>query len=135
MKYYVDENLTNFNFWGQAKSNVNNYLTYDDLDELDTILEDILTEPTDTEINDLFAYDFDYICTLLGKNTFLIEYETTDGTQTKEFEYESDARECFEELQNTQNVISITLSGVNSFSHEWIDDLEYWENDDREILK
>lgn len=133
MRYIVDDTLRNFNFWGQAKQNVNNYLTYDELDELDDILDEVLTEPTDTEINDLFAYDFDYICTLLGKNTFLIEYETTDGTQTKEFDCESDAREYFEELQNTQNVISITLSAINEFSGEWIDDLDFWEREEDEI--
>ena len=133
MRYIVDDTLRNFTFWGQAKQNVNNYLTYDELDELDDILDGVLTEPTDTEINDLFAYDFDYICSLLGRNTFLIEYETTDGTQTKEFDCESEARECFEELQNTQNVISITLSAINEFSGEWIDDLDFWEREEDEI--
>ena len=132
MKYYVDENLTHFNFWGQAKSNVNNYLTYDDLDELDTILEDILTEPTDTEINDLFAYDFDYICSLLGRNIFRIECETANGTFTKDFECEEEAREYFEDLQNDSHTLTLTLSALNEFSHEWIDDLEYWENNDYE---
>lgn len=66
MIYRVDENLTNFKFWSGGKDRAD-LLTYDELDELDGRICELLgDEPTDTEINDLFWFDFDSVCSLIG---------------------------------------------------------------------
>ena len=66
MKIYYDECMRGFEFWSGAKDNAKK-LTLDELDELDEILEDIYPNGVDkTELNDLFWFDFGYICSLLG---------------------------------------------------------------------
>lgn len=67
MIYKVEESLSNFDFWGQAKDNAREF-TEAQLDQLEDILSDLGWDdyPTDTEINDLFAYDSDYLKSLLG---------------------------------------------------------------------
>ena len=66
MKYYVEESLRNFDFWSGAKENANE-LTGAQLDEVETILEDLYPEGMDeTQINDLFWFEFDTIKEWLG---------------------------------------------------------------------
>lgn len=67
MIYKVDESLSRFDFWGQAKDNAREF-TEEQLDQLDDLISDMYCDdyPTDTEINDLFAYDSDYLKELLG---------------------------------------------------------------------
>lgn len=67
MQYLVDKNLRDFEFWSGAKDNVAR-LTPEQLDELDNIMSDIYeSDPlTETQINDLFWFDFELICEWLG---------------------------------------------------------------------
>ena len=66
MKIYSEKSLRNFEFWSGAKENVNE-LTGAQLDEVETILEDLYPEGMDeTQINDLFWFDFDTIKEWLG---------------------------------------------------------------------
>ena len=66
MRYICDESLTNFEFWSGAKDRAN-LLTFSELEELDNQLEDFFCEiPTQTQINDLFWFDFDSVCRMLG---------------------------------------------------------------------
>ena len=61
MKIYSEKSLRNFEFWSGAKENANE-LTGAQLDEVGTILEDLYPEGMDeTQINDLFWFDFDTI--------------------------------------------------------------------------
>ena len=61
MKIYSEKSLRNFEFWSGAKENANE-LTGAQLDEVETILEDLYPEGMDeTQINDLFWFDFDTI--------------------------------------------------------------------------
>ena len=61
-----EESLTNFDFWSGAKDNAN-MLTYEQLEEVTRHLEDLYPEGmTETQINDLFWFDFGYICELIG---------------------------------------------------------------------
>lgn len=61
MKIYNEKSLRNFEFWSGAKENANE-LTSAQLDEVETILEDLYPEGMDeTQINDLFWFDFDTI--------------------------------------------------------------------------
>lgn len=66
MTYIKDESLTNFEFWSGAKSRAD-LLTYSELEELDNLIPDFFDgTPTETQINDLFWFDFGSVCQLLG---------------------------------------------------------------------
>lgn len=66
MKIYSEKSLRNFEFWSGAKENANE-LTIAQLDEVENILEDMYPGGmSETEINDLFWFDFDTIKEWLG---------------------------------------------------------------------
>ena len=67
MRYIVDEDLSLFPFWGQAKDVADNF-SNEEMDRLDDIISEMYSDedPTDVQINDLFAYDSDYLKQLLG---------------------------------------------------------------------
>lgn len=67
MVYKVDDSLTNFKFWSGAATNAEQ-LTYDELEQLDDILPEYFGEelPTQTEINDMFWFDFKTVVEALG---------------------------------------------------------------------
>lgn len=67
MKITKELNLTDFNFWGGAK---NHDFTYNELKEIEYILEDLYFDnlPTETDINDLFWFEEESICEWLGIN-------------------------------------------------------------------
>lgn len=66
MRYYVEEQLYNFQFWGGAKENAN-LLTLQELEQIEFELSNIYPEGLeDTQINDIFWFDFDFIAQLLG---------------------------------------------------------------------
>ena len=61
MKIYSEKSLRNFEFWGGAKENAKEF-TPEQLDEIESILNDLRPDGMDeTEINDLFWFDFDTI--------------------------------------------------------------------------
>ena len=64
MTYTCDESLTNFEFWSGARDRAA-ALTYDQLNQLDDLLPDVMGLD-DTEINDLFWFEEDFIAQLLG---------------------------------------------------------------------
>lgn len=68
MRYYVEQSLIDFDFWGGAYDNAR-ALTKKQLEKVETILEDynILSE---TEINDLFWFEPDCIAEWLGYYDF-----------------------------------------------------------------
>ena len=77
MKIYKEESLTNFEFWSGARDTAK-YLTYQELDTIESILEDIYPEGVDeTTINDIFWFEEDTIAEWLGYNNFeeIIERE------------------------------------------------------------
>lgn len=67
MKYYVEESLSNFQFWSGGKDRAE-LLSAEQLDTVEQMLEEI--EPaegwTDTAINDFFWFEFDTIAQWLG---------------------------------------------------------------------
>lgn len=67
MRYIVEEDLSRFPFWGQAKDVANNF-SDDEMSKLDDLISEMYSDedPTDAQINDLFAYDSDYLKELLG---------------------------------------------------------------------
>ena len=63
-----DERLRNFNFWSGAKDTVS-YLTNEDLDTIESSLEDIYPDGiTDTQLNDIFWFENNFIAECLGYN-------------------------------------------------------------------
>lgn len=70
MKVYAETSLRNFEFWSGAKDTVK-YLTLDELDTIEEMLEEINPDGMDeTEINDFFWFDDDTIAEWLGYNDF-----------------------------------------------------------------
>ena len=66
MKVYKEMNLHDFEFWSGAKSNAET-LTDEQLDMVESILEDAFPDGMDeTQINDIFWFDFDTIREWLG---------------------------------------------------------------------
>ena len=70
MKIYTETSLRNFEFWSGGADTAN-YLTEDELDTIETILEDLYPEGMDeTDINDFFWFDDDTIAEWLGYRDF-----------------------------------------------------------------
>jgi len=68
MQFKTEKNLTEFNFWSGAKDHD---FTYNELNELETLIEDLFTETlTETKINDLFWFEEQLLCEIIG-----IDYE------------------------------------------------------------
>lgn len=66
MKYIVEEPLSNFTFWSGGKDRAN-MLTSAQLDAIEPRLEELFgSTPTDTQINDLFWFDFETVCSMIG---------------------------------------------------------------------
>lgn len=62
--------LNDFEFWGGAKDRVK-CLTYDELELIEEILEDIFPDGIDeTQLNDIFWFEDDTIAEWLGYNDF-----------------------------------------------------------------
>ena len=72
MKYTKQLNLTEFDFWNSAKEHK---FTYNELKELEYIIEDFFHEKpaTETDINDLFWFEEELLCDCLALN--FDEYE------------------------------------------------------------
>lgn len=70
MKIYEEKSLRNFEFWSGAKDTVK-YLTDEELDTMESILEDIYPDGMeDTQINDIFWFDDDWVAEMLGYEDF-----------------------------------------------------------------
>ena len=70
MKIYTEKSLNDFDFWSGAKDTVK-YLTEDEINQIETILEDCFPEGmSETEINDFFWFEDDTIAEWLGYQSF-----------------------------------------------------------------
>lgn len=70
MKIYTETSLKDFEFWGGAVDTVK-YLTDEEMDTIESTLEDLYPDGmSDTEINDFFWFEDDYIAELLGYGNF-----------------------------------------------------------------
>jgi len=66
LKIIMEQGLGNFEFWSGAKQRADE-LSLDDLEQIEFVLEDIYPDGlTETEVNDLFWFDEDFIATCLG---------------------------------------------------------------------
>lgn len=65
MRVISEMSLTSFQFWAGAKANAE-MLTYEELEQVGYVLEDIYEEIEDVTINDLFWFDFSWVCESIG---------------------------------------------------------------------
>ena len=65
MNYTKELNLVDFKFWSGAKQHE---FTYNELKQLEFILDDLYHEkpPTETDINDIFWFEEELLCEWLG---------------------------------------------------------------------
>jgi hypothetical protein len=64
MKITTELNLNTFNFWSGAKQH---NFTYNELKDLEYTLEDLYSEGcSETEINDLFWFEEEFLCECIG---------------------------------------------------------------------
>lgn len=92
MKFTVEKPLSSFDFWSGAVTNAQE-LTSRELDDLDGILPEYFGEEvTDTDINDMFWFEFETIVHALG-------YAYIDGNIVRDVEDipENVAKEALEE--------------------------------------
>lgn len=67
MRIVKEMSLTDFTPWSGAVPTYNRVKEADKLDLLESLLEEILTEmPTESELNDLFWFDSEWIYEILG---------------------------------------------------------------------
>lgn len=79
MTIKTEQSLRCFEFWSGAKSNAA-MMTAEELDSVENELEALYPEGmTDTEINDLFWFDFEYVCELAG-----LEYDAENDEIIRE---------------------------------------------------
>lgn len=57
--------LTSFQFWAGAKANAE-MLTYEELEQIGEVIEELYEEIEDVTINDLFWFDFAWCCETIG---------------------------------------------------------------------
>lgn len=67
MKTTSEINLYEFEFWSGAKTNAETF-TKKEMDELEYHIEELYTDGiTDTQLNDLFWFDYEWLCGLVNK--------------------------------------------------------------------
>ena len=65
MKVISEMRLTSFEFWGGAKERAK-MLTYEELERIGEVIEELYQEIEDVAINDLFWFDFGCVVDWLG---------------------------------------------------------------------
>jgi len=107
MKIYEEKNLRNFEFWSGGKDRAKN-LTSEQLDQIEDVLTDIYPDGMeDTQINDLFWFEFDTVANWLGyeseeKFDFVNEFESEERT------IEIDGTEYVLEISHDENSTTIS---------------------------
>ena len=90
MTYTIEKPLSQFEVWSGAKDRTDP-LTIEQLDRLDDLLPEVLGEnPTDTEINDLFWFEEDFIARLLGFDSWEALERYNDSEDNEDDEDEGD---------------------------------------------
>lgn len=93
MKLYREESLSNFNFWSGAKDNAKK-LTSEELDNIETSLEDLYPNGmSETELNDLFWFDFETVCEWINKEVCEYCGEIHEAGETCECQEEEEDEE------------------------------------------
>lgn len=65
MRVISEMSLTSFEFWGGAKDRAR-MLTYEEIEQIGEVIEELYEEIEDVTINDLFWFDFGWCCETIG---------------------------------------------------------------------
>ena len=65
MKAYSEISLTSFEFWAGAKVNAE-ILTYEEIEQIEKVLEYIYEQIEDITINNLFLFEFGWVYEYIG---------------------------------------------------------------------
>ena len=68
MTYKVENSILDFTFWSGGKEKAKCF-TLDELEEIETLIDNggLFSEiPTDTQINDLFWFETEFLCESIG---------------------------------------------------------------------
>ena len=65
MKIYTEDSIHNFNFWSGGRDTADD-LTWDEIDTIESMLDELYTEMEDVELNDFFWFERDTIAEWLG---------------------------------------------------------------------
>lgn len=96
MKIYSEESLSNFRFWSGAVSRAEQ-LTDEQFDAIERELEMLYPDGmSDTELNDLFWFDFEWVVGLIG----LALNDAGDVCDPDELEDEEEDEEEFDEEED-----------------------------------
>lgn len=97
MKIYKEESLSNFDFWSGGKNNADK-LTSEELDQIEATLENLYLPDgmEDTQINDLFWFDFETVLEWIGKK------ECSECGELIEVGEECECQEKEEEEEETE---------------------------------
>lgn len=84
MTIHSETALRNFEFWSGAKDRAD-MLTCSQLDAIETELEQLYPDGIgETELNDLFWFDFDFVCSLIGTSEAAVFGEEEEEEQEEE---------------------------------------------------
>ena len=133
MRYQVEENIHNFQFWSGAKDTIAE-LTYDEMNSLEQLIEEIFDGrdelPTDTDINDFVWFDRDTIAQHLGYDDFdeLMHRNDEPNLPTELSVNGYDINDCWDNLDEDEKLdeISDYLSNEYEYCH---DGFEYEEDE------
>lgn len=90
MKIYEEKSLHNFEFWSGAKDTVK-YLTWEELDIIENMLEmEYPDGMEDTQINDIFWFEEDWIAEMLGYEDFEAIMHRDDEEEEEEDDEEEE---------------------------------------------
>ena len=121
MKYYVEDSLSNFKFWSGAAGRAAQ-LTDEQFDQLEAIMDDGMTEWSDTMINDLFWHEPDTIADWLGFKDW--EHLEKDVSNDKIKEADDWADNMAYGPTEAELILMAELSGIDN------DDLDDCETDE-----
>ena len=65
MKIYTEDSIRNFDFWSGGRDTADD-LTWDEIDTIESMLDELYTEMEDVELNDFFWFERDTIAEWLG---------------------------------------------------------------------
>ena len=115
MRYYVEESLSNFNFWSGGRDRAK-LLSDEQFDIVEQMMEEMAPEEgwSDTAINDLFWFDFDTIANWLGyKSEEHLEKDITNDEIDEAQEWFNSVAEGYDFFE---------LAGMNRGDYIFTDD-------------
>lgn len=116
MKWITEDSLRNFPFWGGARENVQR-MSDEEFDTIEAVLDDGKHEWTYTKINDLFWFDFDSVCYILG-------YSDAENYEADVTETDVEIAEEWKEML-ADDMVGMQNTLPDDIIHKWIDsDLE-----------